>query len=431
MNTPSLKTAIAAYGTLWHLAIPALRFNDRLRDGYAQRRLNTPLPAADLWIQAASAGEAYLACAIAEGLGASGLRTPILVTTNTRQGMDILEKHANESREKNPGPALMCRWFPFDRPTIMEKAVRQVSPKLMVLLETEIWPGLLHSLKKTGCPAVIINGRMTEKSLNRYIRLRRLLNALGPEQVLAISDADAGRFSKLFGSRIVARMANIKFDRLKIGQESGKSNRLSNLLPAAEKFLVLGSIRQPEEPQVLEMIQQIRTASTDLTIGVFPRHMHRIGFWKTALSQISAKWALRSELNEPARPGQILLWDTFGELSDAYSIADAVFVGGSLAPLGGQNFLEPLVHGVQPVIGPHWENFFWVGKSIFHQGLVFQENNWQKAAARLLSQLETVPDRRKIKQKASEYIQSRQGGTSQACQTIGTYLKHPNPGEKS
>ena len=431
MNTRSMKTAIAAYDTAWHLAIPSLRLNARLKDGYARRRLKTPLPPADLWIQAASAGEAYLACAIAEGLLTAGLRPQILVTTNTRQGMEILEKHAHGSQGKTDKPALKCCWFPFDRPTIMDKAVGQISPKLVVLLETEIWPGLLHALKKAGCPAVIINGRMTKKSLNRYIRLQSLLNALAPEQVLAISDADAARFSKLFGSRIVTRMANIKFDRLQVGKEPGESSTLSNLLPPEGKFLVLGSIRQPEEPQVLEMIQQIRNANTDLIIGLFPRHMHRIDFWKSALSRINAEWALRSELKKPARPGHILLWDTFGELSDAYSAANAVFVGGSLAPLGGQNFLEPLVHGVQPVIGPHWDNFFWVGESIFRQGLVFKENTWQKAATRLLRQLETRPDRREIKHQARQYIQSRQGGTSLACQTIGAHLKPHNPGKKS
>ena len=431
MNTRSLKIAIAAYDRAWQLAIPSLRLNARLKDGYARRRLKTPLPRADLWIQAASAGEAYLACAIAEGLRASGLRPQVLVTTNTRQGMEIFEKHAGKSQGKNAKPDLMYRWFPFDRPRIMEKAAGQVNPKLVVLLETEIWPGLLHSLKKTGCPAVIVNGRMTEKSLSRYIRVRHLLKVLGPKQVLAISDADAARFAKLFGSGIVTRMSNIKFDRLQVGKETGESSTLSNLLPREGKFLVLGSIRQPEEPQVLEMIQQIRTASYDLTIGLFPRHMHRIDFWKSALSRIKAKWALRSDLKEPAEPGHILLWDTFGELSEGYSAADAVFVGGSIAPLGGQNFLEPLVHGVQPVIGPHWDNFFWVGQSIFHKGLVFKEINWQKVSARLLHQLETRPDRREIKHQARQYIQSRQGGTSQACQTIGAHLKPHNPGKKS
>jgi 3-deoxy-D-manno-octulosonic-acid transferase len=90
-------------------------------------------------------------------------------------------------------------------------------------------------------------------------------------------------------------MSNIKFDRLQVGKETGESSTLSNLLPPEGKFLVLGSIRQPEEQQVLEMIQQIRTASSDLTIGLFPRHMHRIDFWKSALSRIKPKWALRSD----------------------------------------------------------------------------------------------------------------------------------------
>jgi hypothetical protein len=134
LNKQHLDLAIKAYSRVWRLMLPALGINKRLKDGFSHRMLSSALPAADLWIQAASAGEAYLAWSLVENLK---LPYPcrILATTNTRQGMEILEK-AKEKLSKDDGKhTLMCKWFPFDQPEIMDMAVKQISPDLVVLLE--------------------------------------------------------------------------------------------------------------------------------------------------------------------------------------------------------------------------------------------------------------------------------------------------------
>ncbi len=430
MNQNRLKLAVKLYDTAWKSILPALRLSSRLKEGYEERRLDLALPAADLWIQAASAGEAYLARAIVSCLNTdSDLR--VLVTTNTRQGMDILEKAAPGISSKTHGITLFPGWFPFDRPAVMEKAVCQVNPKLVVLLETEIWPGLLYALKTRNIPACIINGRITSKSLYCYRKGSRLLRLLRPDAVHAVSSADAARFAEIFGKDIVFEMPNIKFDRLPAAQKPEQETALSWLLPKDSRFLVLGSIRQQEEERIINLIRHVQAHHPAVITGLFPRHMHRLDYWKSALSQMGVSWELRSRLKARAKPSQIILWDTFGELSRAYASADAVFVGGSLATLGGQNFLEPLIYGNQPVIGPSWENFSWVGESIFGQGLVLRENNWQAASERLAEQLHNPADREEIRKKAMDYIRARQGGLRKTCRLIEKYLKEARSARKA
>ena len=131
---------------------------------------------------------------------------------------------------------------------------------------------------------------------------------------------------------------------------------------------------------------------------------------------------LRSETIRPVVPGTVILWDTFGELPFAYGLSKAAFVGGSLVPLGGQNFLEALTSGVLPIIGPYWENFAWVGSNIVSQGLIRIASDWQEVADLLGEDLKKTPSHGKVRARALNYIKSRQGGTAHACRVIEEYL---------
>jgi len=157
----TLNAALYLYNLGWHLIIPALRLNQRLADGFRQRTLQQiTLPRADLWIQAASSGESYLAWSILKKLHPHKPVT-VIVTSNTRQGLDIIDRALCDITPNQRGVSAYSAFFPLDKPSIMETAVKIIRPKVMVLLESEIWPGLLAALRKHGCPTVIINGRMT------------------------------------------------------------------------------------------------------------------------------------------------------------------------------------------------------------------------------------------------------------------------------
>ena len=141
------------------------------------------------------------------------------------------------------------------------------------------------------------------------------------------------------------------------------------------------------------------------------------------MNQLSLSWVLKSETDTPVPAGTIIVWDTFGELQKAYALSNAVFVGGSLAPLGGQNFLEPLIHGVVPVIGPSWENFAWVGKDIIRENLLQVKSDWKGVSDTLVKNLTDPPPRSKISRSALQYVKARQGGTEQACRLINDSLE--------
>jgi len=417
-----IRAALKIYESVWRWCIPLLRTNARLKEGFAHRCEVNNLPPADLWIQAASAGESYLAWSLLETL-APLLPIHVLITTNTRQGLDILRRAIDIVSQSNPLITATCAYFPFDRPSIMESAVACVQPRLMVLLETEIWPGLMAALKKSRRKILLVNGRLTPRSLKHYLLWPSFWKTLGPDRVLAISNDDARRFAALFGPERVETMSNIKFDRLETKTENS-GNPLSKWLPEAIPFLVLGSVREPEEEAVGLMIKEIASRAPETVIGLFPRHMHRLDAWGERLTRLNISWQFRSSLkNTPAPPGTVILWDTFGELNHAYAIASAAFVGGSLAPLGGQNFLEPMIHGIVPVIGPFWDNFAWAGMELFEQGLAVKLPDGPASAAELVRQLSRPKPGPSRQAAAIHYIEARKGGTRKACRVIEEYLR--------
>lgn len=419
VRTKNLHALFRLYNVLWKPVLPVLKRHHRLAEGFSERTLVTPPPACDFWIQAASVGEANLAGTLLRSLLAKR-SVNVLATSGTAQGVETLLKIKQRLLSDYPYSEITVTYFPFDKPSIMQAAVRRIAPKVMVILETELWPGLLLTLKESKCHTLIINGRMTQKSCERYKRWQSLWHCLAPKTILAISQADAMRFSSVFGDNAsISVMNNIKFDQITFPDKHYRStNPLTAFLPMDTPFAILGSVRQEEEPDITNILLHLRRKQPQAVIGLFPRHMHRIPFWKKTLSTNYFHWQLRSSTQQIVPPGSVVLWDTFGELTFAYAMAQSIFVGGSLAPLGGQNFLEALTSGIVPVIGPSWENFAWVGSAIIDQGLLQVAPNWRATAdilTDMIKQPQSIEDTRK---KARHYITNRQGGTAQACSHI-------------
>jgi 3-deoxy-D-manno-octulosonic-acid transferase len=421
----TLKIALGLYNLLWSCALPWLRLNHRLAEGYQQRRLKPMLPTADLWIQAASVGESYLALEIIRVLKIDR-PVKILVTSNTSQGIDILNRALTDKGITREDIHVTVGYFPFDKPVLMGRAVAAVRPSAMVLLETEIWPGLLRALHQHGCKTIIINGRITSRSLKRYLLWPSIWNQLRPTRVLAISPGDAERFKQLFGPDRIEAMPNIKFDRVASEASSAAPrNPIKDLLPDGSTFTVLASVRREEEPLVTKIISEILRNQPQTVIGLFPRHLHRTRVWQKILNRAGLRWSLRSKAKTPVSAGTVVIWDTFGELMPAYQLCQAAFVGGSLAPLGGQNFLEALLCGTRPVIGPSWENFSWVGTEIIDVGLLRIAGNWREVAALLLENMANPSPRNELINRSLAYIKENRGGTAVACRAIATLLEDP------
>ncbi len=416
------------YDLLWKAAVPFLKLNRRLADGFDQRRFTRTLPEpADIWIQAASVGEAFLAKELLKQLRPDR-PVSVLLTANTLQGKTILDRLASAPSSPPHIMRMQSAFFPFDRPTVMRRAVQRIRPAIMVLLEAEMWPAHLTSLKAAGIPIVVVNGRLSAKSLKRYRIWPSLWKGMAPDRILAMSADDAGRFALLFGRERIEVISNLKFDRLDFRPpDAGSPNPLASVFAPKTKVLVLGSIRREEEDHVSRIVEHVGQVHPETVMCLFPRHAQRLDAWSAILDRQRRSWTLRSRIVRPVPPGSVILWDTYGELTQAYAICRAAFIGGSLAPLGGQNFLEAMASGVVPVIGPHWENFAWVGKEVVTRGLLRIAPDWREAANLLTAALEASSEKDHVRQEAYRFFRERQGGTARACRLIEAYLGRSLP----
>jgi 3-deoxy-D-manno-octulosonic-acid transferase len=406
------------YNLIWRLALPFLKRNRRLQQGFEKRISFSHLALADLWVQAASAGEAYLAVTLLLNLRPKA-RLKVLVTTTTTQGRDILASGLTPDRI-SPNMDLTIAWFPFDMPDIIRQAVAVISPKVLVLLETELWPGLLYGLKQKGIKIIMVNARMSKKSFGRYHKTKCLWKHLAPDLILAISDQDRQRFQKIFETSKIRTMSNMKFEAIETDPSSFRSGRdnVSDILPCPLPLTILASVRRQEEKQVFLMLKKILELFPRQVVAIFPRHLGRLRSWEKRLSRLDLKFYLRSCLSSPLTTPGIILWDVFGELKAAYAFAVVVFVGGSLKPLGGQNVIEPGIHGAVTVIGPYYEDFAWAADDMIEKGLLLRESSWKTVARTMVTALDHPPDPKTQKALVQSHIQSKKGGTRQACDEI-------------
>ncbi|HIC85785.1 MAG TPA: 3-deoxy-D-manno-octulosonic acid transferase [Desulfobacterales bacterium] len=413
------RAFLTIYESLWRGCLPLLRLSTRLREGWAQRTLKaTVLDRADIWIQAASVGEAYLALHLAKALREDA-DLKIMITSSTSQGVELLTRSKAQL-------SIKTAYFPFDLPALMSKALTRVGPKVMVLLETELWPGLFASCNRLGIPLLILNGRLSSSSFRGHLLLKGFWHKHLPKRVLAVSTEDAARYSLLFGRGVVGTMHNMKFDRVSIQSLEPEENPLKNLFPSSFPFVVFGSVRKEEEADIQYVIQRLRMERDGLLIGLFPRHMHRVEAWEKRLSKAQIPYQLRSQMDKTsATRGGVILWDKLGELGFAYGLSRAVFVGGSLRPCGGQNFLEPLTYGVVPNVGPYLDNFQWIGSELFSIGLARQIKSKEELVSCLLKDLSEPKDPQKVLGLAQAYLRERQGGTQEACKEIMKRIFQP------
>jgi len=411
------------YNILWQAVLPFLKKNKRFESSFKKRVQTDHLKKADIWIQAASAGEAFIALSLLSSLKPVQ-KTKILITATTSQGMEIL-KSGLASKKINGNLKCFLAFFPFDIPETIHGAVTRIDPGIMILLETEIWPALLHYLKKKHTRIFIVNARLSNKSAQHYKLTRFLWAGLFPDNILAISPLDAKKYGQIFEQSQITTMPNIKFDLMESGLE--KNSRLAAIkkfIPGNLPLSILASIRRQEEAQTLKILEHLLTRYPDQLVAIFPRHMHRLDNWKKKLVQRNFPFQLRSQLTTHAATQGIILWDRFGELRSAYAVASTVFVGGSLHPLGGQNFIEPVALGAPTVTGSHLDDFAWVGEDIFHLGIVTRCRNGKEVAQTMIRHLETPVERSMLKQQAQDYIQKKQGGTTMVCQMILDAVKY-------
>ena len=435
MQNKFCLAALKAYGIAWTAARPVLRKNHRLAEGWDQRLVgpgwfgsdlagpgNDP---ADIWIHGASGGECRLVESILRELrGTDGFRPRLLLTACTSQGVDVLRR-AVDALEGELSATV--RFFPLDSPEILNRALDQARPKLVVLLETELWPGLLFSAAQREIPVLVLNARMTPGSARGYsLAPKAFVELVAPRKVLAVSEQDAARFAKLFDAdkTEVGVMSNIKFDHIASGISGDPLREHLPDMPDSPVIL-LASTRKEEEPAVVRTVELLLKKTPRARVVAAPRHMHRAKKLYNRLAGPTVAPVLASTLapGEHIRPGAVTVWDRFGELNALYGLAGAVFVGGGLAPLGGQNFLEPMAQGVVPCVGPSLFNFEWTGPEIFSMKLARKVSGPEELAEVLTENAANPENRDDVRKRFDEYIAGKRGGTRQAIEAMRAFLE--------
>jgi 3-deoxy-D-manno-octulosonic-acid transferase len=305
-----------------------------------------------VWVHAVSVGEVLSATQLIRELKEALPGWGFAVSTTTETGQQLAAKRLPEA------PVF---YLPLDFRFAVRRYLMVLQPKMLVLMESELWPRLIDECATRGIPIVVANARVSDRSFPRYMRLRRLWRPF-LEMIslfLAQSKESAERLVRIGApSERVMVMGNLKYD-VRAGEASPMTRRIGSLLYQA-RLIVAGSTLAGEEEALLAAWPTIQKAVPDAALLIAPRHPDR--FEEVfALMQKSGYPSLRcSGLSVGAEPifgGTILLLDTIGDLASMYGIAAVSFVGGSLVPKGGHNPLEPAQFAVPVVVGPSFENF--------------------------------------------------------------------------
>jgi 3-deoxy-D-manno-octulosonic-acid transferase len=306
-----------------------------------------------VWVHAVSVGEVVAALPVLRALRAQAPEAEITLTVTTSSGHQT-------AREKAGGLFDHLAYFPIDVARFQLAALTRVRPHVVAIFETELWFNFLWTAKAIGCRTVLVNGRLSDRS---YPRARMLRFFYRPvlrmvDRVLAQTDRDRDRFAAL-GAAKGETYGNCKFDQALEGVHADPEKWRRELgLRAGLPVVVVGSTRgQEEERLVVEALRGLPGAGCQVVHA--PRHLER------AEALAAASGGARRSLGQT---GEYLVLDTYGELDEAYSVADVVIVGGGFANHGGQNILQPLAHGKPVLHGPHMQNFADVARAAADAG---------------------------------------------------------------
>jgi 3-deoxy-D-manno-octulosonic-acid transferase len=327
---------------------PAYRLRWRERLGVYRREARCDEP---VWVHAASVGEVGAAAPVVKALRDRFPNVPVLVTTTTPTGFDTVVRQLGET--------VRHVYFPYDLPWIVRRFLLRFRPRLLVLMETELWPNVIHECGRASVPVLLVNARMSEKSAQRYARLPRFTAAMlcGLSGIAAQTEADAARLRKLGASNTVLVTGSLKFDVHLPPSVYEEGAAIRRELGINRPIVMAGSTRPGEEEILVKMLGLLRQRFAATLLVIAPRHPERFD----AVAEVCRKAGLRIARRRAGDPCEaevdVFLVDTMGELLKFYAASDVAFVGGSLAPFGGQNVLEPAALGVPVVTGPHLFNF--------------------------------------------------------------------------
>lgn len=320
------------------------RFNERIGRPKMKR------PEGKLfWLHGASVGESVSMLPLINRILETYPDSHVMVTTGTVTSADVMQKRLPERA--------FHQFIPLDNPIFTTRFIKHWQPDVALWFESEFWPAVLSSIRRKNIPLILINGRISNKTFKRWQQFdfvcKELLNCFN--LCLGQSEEDAYRL-RVLGAKETACLGNLKYAGLPLPIDETVKKELTKQI-GKRKFWLASSTHDDEEIRIAKVHKRMKEKFPDLLTIIAPRHPNRGEAIAEAIQDIGLTTALRSK-NEKLTPHtDIYIADTIGEMGLWYSLAKIVFIGGSLIPHGGQNFIEPSRMRDAVVVGPHMHNF--------------------------------------------------------------------------
>lgn len=390
---------------------------------YRTRRLErmgffeAPEQAQDIWVHAVSVGELLAAEPIIRELQSRYPEKKITITTMTPTSSALLDKLFGDS--------VFHVYAPYDFPLFVRAFLKRIRPSFVIIMETELWPNMIHGARALGCPVVLANARLSERSAKGYRRLLPMVSWLfeSLQLVLCQHQPDAQRFATLgISAEKIGVTGSVKFD-IDVDSSVAESGaRLRENVLDDTTIWIAASTHEGEDAKVLSVHRQLKQHFPSLTLILVPRHPER---FESAYDQASEAGFQTSRFSSSPLIGakdDVYVLDAMGQLMRFYAASDLVFIGGSLAEVGGHNPIEPGALGKAMLIGPHYFNFQMICQEFMDSGAlqtVADENELFEALRSLIE----CPDIARAKgEKAYAVVERGKGATGRVVDAIAPFF---------
>ncbi len=371
-----------------------------------------------LWVHAVSVGEVNAAEPLIKTLQRDYPNAPIVITTVTPTGMQRVRQLF--------GDKVFHVYLPYDLPFAVRRFLKRIRPRLALIVETEIWPNLYFACRKRGIPLMIVNARLSDRSLRGYKPMRGMVRAAlrCVHRIAAQSRTDAARY-RLLGAdpQKIVVSGNMKFDMpIPAGAvEAGKVMR-EHWGPRRPVWMA-ASTHEGEELAVLDAHLKVLKRLPDALLLLAPRHPERFRLVEHAVRSLGFNVGTRSCDEVPLLANQVFVIDAMGQLMPFFAAADVAFVGGSLVPIGGHNVLEPAALSVPVLVGPHTFNFEEITRSLIQQGGADRVSSIEQLGPSVLKLLLDSDKREQMGQAAQQVFERERGAVGRIVSMIDTLLQ--------
>jgi len=401
------------YTLLLTLALPLvlarLWWRGRRAPAYRQRwaerlgRFTAPARRGGVWVHAVSVGEVQAVAPLLRRLLDERPGVPLTVTTTTPTGSQRVRALF--------GDELFHVYLPYDLPLALRGFLDRVQPRLLVMVETEVWPNLLAACRGRGIATLLANGRLSSRSLQGYGRLGRLAHDAfaGIDRVAAQALPDAQRFIAAgVPPAHVTVTGSIKFD-MRIPASVEEQAQALRRQWGDRPVWVAASTHEGEDALLLEAHRRVCRQLPDALLVLVPRHPERFASVAGLCERLGLSAARRSSGEMPGADIPVFLGDTMGELPVMLGAADAAFIGGSLVPVGGHNMLEASAQGVAVAFGPHVFNFATISRLLLAEGAAEQVASGSALAELMVRWLGDASLRAEIGERGRRVVDANRG----------------------